>query len=289
MKFELEPYHRNVTKEEFIADLRRVALELKKNSVTTEEYNKYGKFHCSTLQRKFGSWFTALKCAGLEKTRNLNLSKVELLEDLKQVAKILKKGAITTVEYESHGKFSVNPFIRIFGSWFKALEKAGLERTRNLGITDEQYFENLEEVWRKLGRQPHYNDIRKPLSKYSAGAYEYRYGTWRKALEKFIKYVNDERASEPIEEKTVTEKVASEPKENFTTHKTKRNISWRLRFIVMKRDDFKCRACGRSPATDSRTILHVDHVKPYSKGGETLFENLQTLCQECNIGKSNLH
>jgi len=25
-----------------------------------------------------------------------------------------------------------------------------------------------------------------------------------------------------------------------------------------------------------------------AKGGETVFENLVTLCQECNLGKSNL-
>jgi hypothetical protein len=61
VKFELEEYHRNLTKEELITDLKRVASILKKNSVTREEYNKYGKFHACTLQRKFGSWFIVLK------------------------------------------------------------------------------------------------------------------------------------------------------------------------------------------------------------------------------------
>jgi len=37
-----------------------------------------------------------------------------------------------------------------------------------------------------------------------------------------------------------------------------------------------------------KIILHVDHVMPYSKGGETVLENLQTLCLKWNIGKSNL-
>ncbi|MEW6748894.1 MAG: HNH endonuclease [Candidatus Micrarchaeota archaeon] len=55
----------------------------------------------------------------------------------------------------------------------------------------------------------------------------------------------------------------------------------------MKRDNFKCKKCGRSPATDQSVILHVDHIKPYSKGGETTIENLETLCSVCNIGKSN--
>lgn len=56
----------------------------------------------------------------------------------------------------------------------------------------------------------------------------------------------------------------------------------------MRRDDFKCRICGRSPAVHPGTVLHVDHVHPWSKGGETVMANLQTLCDQCNIGKSDL-
>jgi len=33
--------------------------------------------------------------------------------------------------------------------------------------------------------------------------------------------------------------------------------------------------------------LRVDHVKAWSLGGETTEENLQTLCEECNLGNSN--
>ncbi|MBH0203009.1 MAG: HNH endonuclease [Nitrospira sp.] len=55
----------------------------------------------------------------------------------------------------------------------------------------------------------------------------------------------------------------------------------------MKRDRFKCRKCGRSPATDLKVILHVDHIKPWSKGGKTAEDNLETLCSICNFGKGN--
>jgi 5-methylcytosine-specific restriction endonuclease McrA len=33
--------------------------------------------------------------------------------------------------------------------------------------------------------------------------------------------------------------------------------------------------------------LEVDHIKPISKGGKTVLNNLQTLCMDCNRGKSN--
>ena len=71
-------------------------------------------------------------------------------------------------------------------------------------------------------------------------------------------------------------------------HKTTRDISLRLRFKVLMRDNFKCCICGASPATDFSVQLHVDHIKPWSKGGETTIDNLQTLCSKCNLGKSDL-
>lgn len=66
-----------------------------------------------------------------------------------------------------------------------------------------------------------------------------------------------------------------------------RVISDKLRYQVLKRDNFKCCACGASPAKDPSVELHIDHIIPFSKGGETTFENLQTLCSRCNLGKSD--
>lgn len=59
-----------------------------------------------------------------------------------------------------------------------------------------------------------------------------------------------------------------------------------LRFSVLERDGFSCRACGRSPE-GSDVSLEVDHIRPISKGGKTEPSNLQTLCHDCNQGKSD--
>jgi len=58
-----------------------------------------------------------------------------------------------------------------------------------------------------------------------------------------------------------------------------------IRFDVFRRDGFRCRVCGEN--ADSGAKLHVDHIKPVSKGGTSDIENLQTLCQACNMGKGN--
>ncbi|MGA2753814.1 MAG: HNH endonuclease [Terracidiphilus sp.] len=221
MPFELETYHRNLSDSELIADLRHVASELRKNSVTRAEQDEMGSIHSCTIVRRFGSWSAAL-------------------------------------------------------------EKAELEDSRTpMNVPEEDLFRNLEEVWSRLGRQPRYEETCKPLSRYSSGTYEKRFGTWRKALEAFVAYINNEESPSS----NGSEAKGTEP---VLIQKGSRNINWRLRFIVMRRDNFKCRACGRSPATDPSVILHVDHVEAWSKTHRTVLENLQTLCSVCNIGKSDL-
>ncbi|WP_166787727.1 HNH endonuclease [Cryobacterium luteum] len=56
-----------------------------------------------------------------------------------------------------------------------------------------------------------------------------------------------------------------------------------LRTKILRRDGFRCRMCGAS-ANDGTTNLHVDHIIPVSLDGRTVPENLQTLCQSCNLG-----
>lgn len=70
-------------------------------------------------------------------------------------------------------------------------------------------------------------------------------------------------------------------------HKTTRDVPDSLRYKVLKRDNFKCCACGASPAKDPSVELHIDHIVPWSKGGETTLDNLQVLCSKCNLGKSD--
>ena len=58
-------------------------------------------------------------------------------------------------------------------------------------------------------------------------------------------------------------------------------VTNKMRFAVYARDGNKCRYCG------SRYNLEVDHIFPIAKGGKTTFDNLQTLCHDCNVKKSD--
>jgi len=209
-------------------------------------------------------------------THHRNSSEEELISDVINVAKNLNKDRITIDEYNDLGKFHATTLTRRFGSWFLVLEKAGLKKTRNLNITNDELFENIVTVWNTTGRQPRYNDIKPSISLFSAGTYEKRFGSWRKALEAFVAWANDADVakSEPNIEK------------NISINKSPRNINWRLRALVLMRDGASCQMCGATPQSGAK--LHVDHIIPWSKGGETTLQNLQSLCEKCNIGKSNI-
>ena len=60
-------------------------------------------------------------------------------------------------------------------------------------------------------------------------------------------------------------------------------LTERIRYQVLSRDNFRCRACGRG--ANDEVKLTVDHVRPVDWGGTNDISNLLTLCEECNRGK----
>ena len=61
------------------------------------------------------------------------------------------------------------------------------------------------------------------------------------------------------------------------------HITQKTRYLVLHRDGYRCRACGRE--TSDGVKLEIDHVIPIAWGGTNEPDNLQALCQECNHGK----
>ena len=75
----------------------------------------------------------------------------------------------------------------------------------------------------------------------------------------------------------------SEPKGD---KKDSRYIPQDIKAMVMLRDQSTCQMCGKN-VKDDHIVIHIDHIVPHSWGGETVLENLQCLCKDCNEGKKN--
>jgi len=69
--------------------------------------------------------------------------------------------------------------------------------------------------------------------------------------------------------------------------------SWewkRLRYEALRLHGHRCQCCGWRPGDTEHGYLVVDHIKPRSARPdlELRLDNLQVLCNDCNMGKSNV-
>ncbi|MBP3566227.1 MAG: HNH endonuclease [Paraprevotella sp.] len=294
MKYELKIRHRNISNQDLLSDLQFVATRLNKNSLTYSEYDLLGKYDSSTIRRRFGSWKFALDEAQLKYTRKnckkheCCISEEDFIIDVKAIAKKLNRKSITYSEYQKYGKYAINKMTKRLGGWSRVLQLAQLNATPyNLGkgkmISDIALLLEIESMWIKLGRQPTTNDVKNGVSKYSLNSYIRRFGSWSKTLTLFIQFVNAtaEKSEEESSAKTIN---LAEP---TIIHKTRREPSNRLKIQVLMRDGNRCRLCGVE-CNDGFHNIHFDHIIPWSKGGETVLENLQVLCNDCNLSKGDM-
>lgn len=72
------------------------------------------------------------------------------------------------------------------------------------------------------------------------------------------------------------------PASKDQTTPTRKAISRRLRYEILRRDNYTCRFCR---ATDQP--LTIDHLVPVALGGTDDPSNLVAACKDCNAGKSS--
>jgi hypothetical protein len=300
MKFELDrlPDYSN---EALLAELRRVANVAPPNKLTVAEFSKHSKASITTFRRRFGSWPAALEAAGLShlfnsipsatKSRTLAraMSDAEMIEEVRRVARIVGRARIVADDLRQHACVGLDAIRNRFGSLKLALRAAGLiETAHGRRYTDDERFENLLIVWTYYGRPPKHKEMNLPPSTVGSKAYTARWQTWNKALHAFVERVNadiDENSQAPSV--GPRQSVQTRPLKKEVEEQDRRGVRLGLRYTVLKRDNFKCILCGRSPALTPGVQLHIDHVFPFSKGGKTEIGNLRTLCDHCNLGKAN--
>jgi hypothetical protein len=288
--------------EALLAELRRVAELCGDGPLTKKRFEELSaSVSGDTIRKRFSSWRSALEKAGIpqmyvgqpvtERMREQpgkGLSAQQVLDEILRIHALLgKPDALSSREFKLHSKFEVGTVRRRFGTWRKALNAAGIGFYRTpRKYTDEECYENLAMVWEHFGRSPHYREMFRPPSTIQAKTYVLRWGTWRKAKKAFFDWAGTEGTGTSELRVEAAEQVSVAPLARAKLLNADcREVRPALRFKVFLRDKFRCLACGRSPATHPNVHLHADHIKSVADSGKTLFENLQTLCQDCNLGK----
>lgn len=275
---------------------------------TYGEFKNNSSIGISVFETRFKTWTGAIEQFCLKNDNydsynvgmKLKTSKDLLLKELKVIKGFHQNEILKFIDYKSlGGKYTKDTFIKYFGSWKSALHSVGLKPGSewNKAPEKELLFEELQKIWEKLGRQPLYNEWNN-LSKYKNVLYDRKFGGWNKAIHAFIED-REKSDEEVVFNKPETEneipidnvvKVPNPENSNLVETiimTTSRGVPPKLRFRVFMRDKFTCQYCKRTKEDDG-VKLQADHIKAYSNGGETVFENLITACWDCNIGKSNM-
>jgi len=288
MQFELRRLT-DYSDEAILNEIRRVAQLVPHPTLSRTEFRKHSRVSPTTVSRRFGGWETALQRAGLGSrfdSSNKPVSQEEVLSELQRISRLLDVQTISREQFNAHARFTDDTVRRRFGSWHKAMKDAGL-LTNALGrrYTDDDCFENILAVWAQYGRAPTYEEMKWPPSLVGPKAYVRRFGTWRKALQAFVDRVSADAS--PVAEIKDAGCESSAADVTVVLEADRREIRLGLRYTILKRDRFRCVVCGRNPATQLGVVLHVDHIIPVARGGKTVFENLRSLCEACNLGKGS--
>lgn len=286
MKFELTTLD-EYSDEALLSELRRVVDALNGERLTIKRFNSIAKVHATTLRYRFGSWQAALDKAGISETvapRYKPLVRAELIQALRAFATESHGASLTRDAFAAHLGVDANNLTRRFGKWEKLLAEVGLAPVP-LGrrYTDDECFENILALWTHYGRQPHFGELKRPPSSVGPKAYVRRWGGWRAALSAFVTRVNEPGPS--YREPSPLEPTAAIQNDSAVEVPAPRSISLSMRYRVLSRDKFRCVICGASPAKNISVELHVDHIHPWSRGGQNTEDNLRTLCFKCNLGK----
>ncbi len=226
------------------------------------------------------------------------IPEARMLAELEKAAGHFNYNEFGRRDFNKIAEISSGPIGRHYGSWKialaalkKHLQMKGLDlhprKFSKLRYSDKEMFDEMERIWNKVSQRPSRADWEMAEPKISYGAYGRHFGGWTNACLKFIEYKMG-RVIITSSDASVHEKEAGNAsKSDGSKPENNRTVPLGMRLKVLDRDNFRCHFCGRSPATDVGVRLHIDHIVPFSKGGRTIPENLQTLCYDCNLGKSD--
>jgi hypothetical protein len=190
-----------------------------------------------------------------------------LIAELRRIADVLRKSTLSIADVDNYGRVSSECVSRKFGSMQAALVAAGL--VPNRGFSRADLLKILVDLWARTmedhGRRPRTTDFDRYGLEVRPWNYVYRFGSWRKALVAASRFAG-----------------SGEVPEGESGRPRRVTFSFRVRFLILQRDLYRCCICKASGVK-----LEVDHIVPLSLGGSNDMDNLQALCVPCNRGKGN--
>jgi hypothetical protein len=262
-----------ITDEELLEEINRI---YKINGkATVKLLREEGKYSEPTYIDRFGSWNNALKEAGVDINKEINIDKKDLISELQSLNR--EYGKVTTNLMDNKGKYSSVVYIERFGSWNESLKKANIEINIEMDVDRDRLIYELKRL-NIIYENVHYDLIDKE-GIYSTTAYENEFGTINNALTK----AEIEKYKHPSGEQ--------HPNWNGSCRNKWYGINWReQREKTIKRDNYSCQKCGKednfSYNSETPDVHHINPVRNYNikQDYEEMndLNNLISLCRSCH-------
>ena len=171
---------KQITQQEMISDIKRVATKLNKEFLLLLEYKQHGTFSMKDIVNSFGSWRKAYIAAGLKNPRTREFTIEEIIEDIKRVDQLVNMEWLTLTKYETLGKYKRGNIIKVMGNWTNAIKGAEI---KSRITTNEQFINDLNEVAVKLNTKTFSQKDYTANSKiYGHFSISVKFGSWKNAL-----------------------------------------------------------------------------------------------------------
>ena len=265
---------RGVSDEELLSELKRLYAD-KGYTPTADDMDSRGRFSASNYVRRFGNWQDALKEAGVDGDREPKIPRQDLLNELNQIAE--RKGREPrSSDLKSGDGYSYPTYIKRFGSWAAAVRAAGYEPYKEVGLSDEDYLNEIRRLSPDGETPPLAKEMREE-GKHTRSSYQRRFGSWNAAI----------RAAgfEPIRRSPGNSLKKAVYGEGWSKEKRER---------VRDRDGYECVICG-IPQSEYKEhygmALDVHHIKSARDVDDdkerNKMSNLITLCRPCHMEYEN--
>lgn len=175
-------HHNTISTESLIKEIKRLNRKLGRVP-GQKDMDEHGLFSQGPYYARFGGWNKALNLAGFNPPKSMNISKEELLSEIRKTVDMGYKP--TRENVVECGEYSKEPYYREFGSWNNAVECAGIEPPRQTNISEEDLLNEICRLNNKLGQRPKLINMRMD-GKYSGRPYRDRWGTWTNAVDEAL-------------------------------------------------------------------------------------------------------
>jgi len=169
----------DIAKSDLLDELIRLK-NLLGRTPTSRDMAEKGKYGTSNYPNKFASWNDAVREAGLEPTRDRDVPREELINEIQRLAEEFG-GPPTVAEMREHGDYGVSTCSDEFGAWNEALKTAGVGTNKEKDIPESDLLAELHRLNENIEGGVIASHMRR-MGEFSVGTYKRKFGSWNDAL-----------------------------------------------------------------------------------------------------------